>query len=128
LPPRPPGRERRTENANNGYSLSKTVREDVGCTKLGLVTRAGFEWRRAAKSRGGHAMKGQSFGAFLSFITILGLNTPLARAQSNALKSVDWALHNLDLAGSRFSAMDQLTKPKARRLVPSGLFRPGAAG
>src|SRR4029450_11048004 len=102
---------------NNCYSLIKPEGEDVGCTKLGLVTRAGFEWRRAAKSRGGHAMKGQSFVAFLSFITILSLNPPLARAQSNALKSVDWALHNLDLAGSRFSAMDQINRSNVKCLA-----------
>jgi quinohemoprotein ethanol dehydrogenase len=70
-------------------------------------------------------MKGRSFGAFLSFITILGLNTPLARAQTNALKSVDWALHNLDLAGSRFSAMDQINRSNVKSLVPRWLFQHG---
>ena len=70
-------------------------------------------------------MKGRSFGAFLSFITILGLSTPLARAQTNALKSVDWALHNLDLAGSRFSAMDQINRSNVKSLVPRWLFQHG---
>ena len=70
-------------------------------------------------------MKGQSFGAFLSFITILGVNTPLARAQSNALKSVDWPLHNLDLAGSRFSPLDQINTSNVKSLTPRWLFQHG---
>jgi quinohemoprotein ethanol dehydrogenase len=40
-------------------------------------------------------------------------------------QSVDWPLHNLDLAGSRFSTMDQITAANVKSLVPRWLFQTG---
>jgi len=40
-------------------------------------------------------------------------------------QSVNWPLHNLDLAGSRFSTMDQITTANVKSLVPRWLFQTG---
>jgi quinohemoprotein ethanol dehydrogenase len=37
----------------------------------------------------------------------------------------DWPLHNLDLAGSRFSPLDQITTSNVRSLAPRWLFQTG---
>jgi glucose dehydrogenase len=37
-------------------------------------------------------------------------------------RSINWALHNLDLAGSRYSAMDQITRSNVATLSPRWLF------
>ena len=51
-------------------------------------------------------MKPQRFMVFVSIATVLAVQASSAPAQQNAVTSVNWPLHNLDLAGSRFSAMD----------------------
>jgi len=38
--------------------------------------------------------------------------------------TVNWPLHNLDLAGSRFSGMDQINTTNVATLTPRWLFRP----
>ena len=38
---------------------------------------------------------------------------------------MDWALHNLDLAGSRFSPLDQITTSNVKGLAPRWLFQHG---
>ena len=40
-------------------------------------------------------------------------------------KTVDWALHNLDLAGTRFSNLDQITPSNVKALTPRFLFQYG---
>jgi quinohemoprotein ethanol dehydrogenase len=40
-------------------------------------------------------------------------------------KNVNWALHNLDLAGTRFSALDQINASNVKTLVPRWLFQTG---
>jgi quinohemoprotein ethanol dehydrogenase len=40
-------------------------------------------------------------------------------------QDVDWALHNLDLAGSRFAQTDQITPENAHLLTPRWLFQHG---
>lgn len=40
-------------------------------------------------------------------------------------RSVDWALHNLDLGGTRFSPLDQITRSNVKSLVPRWLFQHG---
>ena len=49
----------------------------------------------------------------------------LAPAQRKAVTSVDWPLHNLDLAGSRFSTMDQINTSNVKSLAPRWLFQHG---
>src|SRR5580765_1372605 len=46
-------------------------------------------------------------------------------AQSNAASTVNWPLHNLDLAGGRFSPMDQITTANVATLAPRWLFQTG---
>src|SRR6185295_4178711 len=45
--------------------------------------------------------------------------------QSDARQSADWPLHNLDLAGSRFSPLDQITTSNVATLTPRWLFQHG---
>src|SRR6186713_2273501 len=40
-------------------------------------------------------------------------------------KTVNWPLHNLDLAGSRFSTLDQITPSNVKSLTPRFLFQYG---
>jgi alcohol dehydrogenase (cytochrome c) len=54
------------------------------------------------------------------------LLTVSASAQrSPARQAVDWALHNLDLAGTRFSTLDQVNKSNVKSLTPRWLFQTG---
>jgi glucose dehydrogenase len=50
---------------------------------------------------------------------------PRVQAQRSAPKSVDWPLHNLDLAGQRYSAMEQITRANVKTLTPRWLFQYG---
>src|SRR4051794_31919696 len=40
-------------------------------------------------------------------------------------QNVDWALHNLDLSGSRYSPLDQITRSNVKSLAPRWLFQHG---
>ena len=46
-------------------------------------------------------------------------------ASPAAAQSVDWRLHNLDLHGSRFAEIDQITPENAHLLTPRWLFQHG---
>jgi alcohol dehydrogenase (cytochrome c) len=46
-------------------------------------------------------------------------------AQRSGGKSVNWALHNLDLFGSRYSTLDQITAGNIKTLTPRWLFQYG---
>ena len=48
-----------------------------------------------------------------------------ARPEKVAVSSVDWALHNLDLAGRRFSTVGQINTANVKSLVPRWLFQHG---
>ena len=43
----------------------------------------------------------------------------------STVRNMDWGLHNLDLAGSRFSPSDQITPDNVSSLVPKWLFQHG---
>jgi quinohemoprotein ethanol dehydrogenase len=45
--------------------------------------------------------------------------------QSRAGRSVNWPLHNLDLAGSRYSTLDQINRSNVKSLTPRWLFQHG---
>jgi len=45
--------------------------------------------------------------------------------QGKSGQSVNWALHNLDLAGTRFSALDQINRSNVKTLTPRWLFQNG---
>jgi glucose dehydrogenase len=73
--------------------------------------------------------------ALLSLVTasaILGpslsippLDSSLSAQQAATGRSVDWPLHNLDLAGSRFSSLDQIKASNVKSLSPRWLFQHG---
>src|SRR5256885_5150190 len=46
-------------------------------------------------------------------------------AQTSGATTVNWALHNLDLAGSRFSPMTQISRANVKTLAPRWLFQHG---
>src|SRR6187397_1541611 len=48
-----------------------------------------------------------------------------AQSRTAATTTVNWALHNLDLAGSRYSAMDQINRSNVKSLTPRWLFQHG---
>lgn len=49
----------------------------------------------------------------------------LAAQTRKVATQVDWALHNLDLAGTRFSPMDQINRSNVKSLTPRWLFQHG---
>ena len=61
----------------------------------------------------------------LSIVAALVTQVSSTPAQSNASTSVNWSLHNLDLAGSRFSTMDQINRSNVKSLTPRWLFQHG---
>src|SRR4029453_19387181 len=54
-----------------------------------------------------------------------GVTWPSLGMAAGAVQSVDWPLHNLDLAGSRFSPLEQITTSNVRSLAPRWLFQHG---
>ena len=59
---------------------------------------------------------------------VLASSVPAPRGQQprpNAATSANWPLHNLDLAGSRFSALDQINTSNVKLLSPRWLFQHG---
>lgn len=69
-------------------------------------------------------MTNQRVLVLLSTMTLAAALTAFAR-QGADVASVDWPLHNLDLAGSRFSTMDQINATNVRSLTPRWLFQHG---
>src|SRR5678815_3327823 len=61
------------------------------------------------------------------FVVLVGMATVAALLSSSAQprSSVDWPLHNLDLAGSRFSTLDQINTSNVKLLAPRWLFQHG---
>ena len=49
----------------------------------------------------------------------------VALTTSALAQNVDWRLHNLDLAGSRYSEMDQIDQSNVHTLTPRWLFQHG---
>jgi quinohemoprotein ethanol dehydrogenase len=68
--------------------------------------------------------------AFLGLATALAIQalaglSPRVAAQARNTVTVDWPLHNLDLAGSRFSPMDSINRSNVGSLSPRWLFQHG---
>jgi len=67
----------------------------------------------------------------LTLVCITAISTVLAFASGlvaqgpNTAKTVNWPLHNLDLAGSRFSTLDQINPSNVKSLTPRFLFQYG---
>src|SRR5262245_9195191 len=49
----------------------------------------------------------------------------LAAQTRTPATTVNWPLHNLDLAGSRYSTLDQINRSNVKSLVPRWLFQHG---
>jgi len=62
--------------------------------------------------------------AMLALLAFSGSTLKLA-AQQRAAGNVNWTLHNLDLAGTRFSTLDQINTRNVKTLVPRWLFQLG---
>ncbi len=66
-------------------------------------------------------------GAVVAAALLAGLVTArvdhVARAQGR--RNIDWPLHNLDLAGTRYWPMDQINRANVKSLVPRWLFQHG---
>jgi len=73
--------------------------------------------------------KGLTFGLSLATLAALsvsfGLFTRTAAQSRTGATTVNWALHNLDLAGTRYSAMDQINRSNVKSLTPRWLFQHG---
>ena len=67
-------------------------------------------------------MTALSMLGLLGVLSVLGGGTTSAQDQPD---TVDWPLHNLDLAGSRFSSLDQINRSNVHTLTPRWLFQHG---
>src|SRR5262249_60182096 len=63
--------------------------------------------------------------AGLTILVVFGSAGNLEGQRSGAATTVNWALHNLDLAGSRYSTMDQINPSNVKTLTPRWLFQYG---
>src|SRR6185369_15007954 len=77
-------------------------------------------------------MKRKALTVCLSLTTLallcvcgFGFSSRTAAQSRAAAKDVNWALHNLDLAGTRYSAMDQINRSNVKSLTPRWLFQHG---
>src|SRR6516225_814897 len=60
----------------------------------------------------------------LRLIACVGLSTAVAghlAAQNQSASTANWALHNLDLAGTRYSPMTQINRTNVKSLAPRWL-------
>lgn len=63
---------------------------------------------------------------FLLSLSIIALAVVTSSAQQpNTAQSLDWRLHNFDLAGTRFSPTNQIKASNVKSLVPRWLFQHG---
>jgi quinohemoprotein ethanol dehydrogenase len=76
-------------------------------------------------------MKRKTSAGFLIVVAVLiawastRLAPGVAAQRPEGGKSVNWALHNLDLAGSRFTTLDQINTKNVKSLTPRWLFQYG---
>ena len=69
---------------------------------------------------------GGSFDRVLTVALAAALaGAAVSGAQKSTPKSQDWPLHNLDLAGTRYSTLDQIRATNVKTLVPRWLFQTG---
>jgi len=69
---------------------------------------------------------GRSFDRVLTVALTAALaGAAVSGAQKSTPKSQDWPLHNLDLAGTRYSTLDQIRATNVKTLVPRWLFQTG---
>src|SRR5215216_614298 len=64
-------------------------------------------------------------GCFTLAAAILAYAPGVVAQRADAATTVNWPLHNLDLAGSRFSTLNQITPQNVATLTPRFLFQYG---
>ena len=70
--------------------------------------------------------KAVAFLSVVGAVVVLASYSPRVDAQrSGSATTVNWPLHNLDLAGSRFSTLDQINTKNVKALTPRWLFQYG---
>src|SRR3954469_13078919 len=81
-----------------------------------LIIRAAMEF----------GVRRSAFGVLVlgSLVLVLGSGQATQTVRA-AGQNADWPLHNLDLAGSRFSPLDQINTSNVRSLAPRWLFQTG---
>ncbi len=95
-----------------------------GATKTRRVFKSRSRGLRPRK--GDRAVKPKAI-VFSSIVTVFVMLTfPPVKAQGPSSGAVvNWPLHNLDLAGSRFSTLDQINRANVKSLTPRWLFQHG---
>lgn len=71
------------------------------------------------------SMRSRSLSVAMVVSGALGVWAVGALAQREASGNANWALHNFDLAGSRFSPLAQITAANVKSLTPRWLFQTG---
>jgi quinohemoprotein ethanol dehydrogenase len=66
-----------------------------------------------------------SVAAASAVLAVFTASSRLGAQRPAAPTSVDWVLHNFDLAGTRFSTLDQITTSNVKSLAPRWLFQHG---
>ena len=59
------------------------------------------------------------------FAVVFALTLVIGHSSAVVAQNVDWQLHNLDLHGSRYADIDQITPENAHQLTPRWLFQHG---
>src|SRR5262245_31123975 len=80
-----------------------------------------IRWRRQHRRRHHFRLHGAAVIVQRS-LAVLAIGAIAAQAPAT---KVDWPLHNLDLAGSRYSALDQINRSNVKSLAPRWLFQHG---
>ena len=71
------------------------------------------------------ARKGRQFSSILLGILMGSAVLSSSAQRSNTARSMDWSLHNLDLAGTRYSPASQINTSNVMSLAPRWLFQHG---
>ena len=74
--------------------------------------------RSRSTVRPGFVVRGSEFAVLASAFVVLASSAVIGQ-------TVNWPLHNLDLAGGRFSPMDQVNTSNVATLAPRWLFQTG---
>src|SRR6185436_9505645 len=119
-PPRPPG-----HGPPPGWPGAG---DDAGAGRRVDLQRAAQRGRPDQISRLMRSMMQRKALAWLAaalISAVLSASTGLVAQPPAAGKKADWPLHNLDLAGSRFSLLDQINPSNVATLTPRFLFQYG---
>jgi len=71
------------------------------------------------------SVRRSSFAVLGSAFAVLGSAFAVLATVSLAAQNVNWPLHSLDLAGSRFSPLDQITTANVAKLKVAWTFSTG---